>query len=269
MLEDIVWTYGKPTEIISDNGEEFRSKEFQALIKRHGIHHDRTCPGHPQTNGKVERFNHELMQRLQRISAEEGHDRHKWDEYLRQAVFAFHVHMNRRTGQTPFFLQYGVEPVLPSSSIATTPVTRVELSEATQRRREHVQDLSKYRTEAAKKYHVALERLVKSRDDSAYLRSPILIGDLVMRTPINRNRRCILVGTVLSSFSTPPIKTFISSVRQTVTFWKISSTSLDCASWMNRSVGTTLENSGMRQVGSGYEISALRIENNSTTSTFV
>ena len=123
------------------------------------------------------------------ISAEEGHDRHKWDEYLRQAVFAFHAHMNRRTGQTPFFLQYGVEPVLPSSSIATTPVTRVELSEATQRRREHVQDLSKYRTEAAKKYHAALERLVKSRDDSAYLRSPILIGDLVMRTPINRKSK--------------------------------------------------------------------------------
>ena len=189
LLEDIVWTYGKPVEILSDNGEEFRSEEFQAVLKRYGIQHNRTSPAHPQMNGKVERFNHELVQRLQRISAEERHDKRRWDEYLRQAVFAFHAHVNRRTGQTPFFLQYGVEPVLPSTSVVNTPITLVELAEATQHRREHVQDLSKYRTEAAERYLAALERLAKSRDDSAYLQSPILAGDLVMRTPLNRKSK--------------------------------------------------------------------------------
>ena len=54
ILEDIVWTYGKPAEIITDNGEEFRSQEFQAVLKRYDIQHNRTSPGHPQTNGKVE-----------------------------------------------------------------------------------------------------------------------------------------------------------------------------------------------------------------------
>jgi hypothetical protein len=63
------------------------------------------------------------------------------------------------------------------------------LAEATQHRREHVQDLSKYRTEAAERYLAALERLAKSRDDSAYLQSPILAGDLVMRTPLNRKSK--------------------------------------------------------------------------------
>ena len=189
LLEDIVWTYRKSIEILSDNGEEFRSEEFQAVLKRYGIQHNRTSPAHPQTNGKVERFNHELIQRLQWISAEEGHDKRRWDEYLRQAVFGFHAHVNRRTGQTPFFLQYGVEPVFPSTSVVNVPITRVELAEATQYRREHIQDLSKHRTEAARKYHTALERLVKSRDDSAYLQSPILLGDLVMRTPLNRKSK--------------------------------------------------------------------------------
>jgi len=33
ILEEIIWTYGKPAEIITDNGEEFRSKEFQAFIR--------------------------------------------------------------------------------------------------------------------------------------------------------------------------------------------------------------------------------------------
>ena len=62
LSEDIVWTYGKPAEIISDNGEEFRSEEFQAVLKRYDIQHNRTSPAPPQTNGKVERFNHELIQ---------------------------------------------------------------------------------------------------------------------------------------------------------------------------------------------------------------
>ena len=122
------------------------------MLKRYGIRHNRTSSGHPQTNGKVGRFNYELIQRLQRISAEEGHDKRRWDEYLRQAVFAFHTHVNRCMGQTLFFLQYGVEPVLPSTSVANTLITCVELAEATQHRREHVQDLSKHRTEAAEKY---------------------------------------------------------------------------------------------------------------------
>ena len=189
ILEDIIWTYGKPVEIITDNGEEFRSKEFQAFLKRYGIHHNRTSPGHPQTNGKVERLNHELVQRIQRISAEKGNDRRDWDLYLRQALFAFHAHKNQRLGSTPFYLQFGVEPVLPSTAVANNPVTHVELAEAAEYRRGHVQDLSKHRTDAAKKYHAALEQLAKSRDDDLYSASPILNGDLVMRTPLNRKSK--------------------------------------------------------------------------------
>ena len=156
IMEEIIWNYGKPAEIITDNGEEFRSKEFQAFLTRYGIHHNRTSPGHPQTNGKVERLNHELGQRIQRISAEKGNDQRDWDLFLRQAVFAFHAHKNQRLGATPFYLQFGVEPVLPSTSFASSPATRVELTEAAEYRREHVQDLSKHRTDAANKYLTAL-----------------------------------------------------------------------------------------------------------------
>src|SRR5271154_1047892 len=180
---------GFPYKIITDNGEEFRSQDFQAFIKRYNIHHNRTSPGHPQTNGKVERLNYELQQRLQRISAEKGNARRDWDLYLRQALFAFHAHTNKRLGSSPFFLQYGVEPVLPSTALTNTPLSRVELAEALEYRRGHVQDLSKHRTEAAKKYHAALERLAKSRDDSAYFTTPIIHGDLVMRSPLNRKTK--------------------------------------------------------------------------------
>jgi transposase InsO family protein len=79
LLEKIIWTYGKPSEIITDNGAGFRSDEFYAVKKRHGIRHSKASPGHPQTNGKVERLKYELIQRLQRISAEEAKRRRDWD----------------------------------------------------------------------------------------------------------------------------------------------------------------------------------------------
>jgi transposase InsO family protein len=75
---------------------------IQAMLSRYNIQHKRTSPGHPQTNGKVERLNHELIQRLQRMTVD---DRENWDLYLRKALFAFHSHTNARLGCSPFYLQ--------------------------------------------------------------------------------------------------------------------------------------------------------------------
>ena len=131
LLEEIVWTFGPPKEVISDNGTEFESHEFTAARKQYGIEHNKTSPGHPQTNGKVERLNSELITRLQHISVEPGNRRKDWDFYIRQALFAFSAHTNRQLGATPFYLQYGVEPVLPSTtSITESPLTRSERTEA-------------------------------------------------------------------------------------------------------------------------------------------
>ena len=62
--------------------------EFHAALNRYGIQHKHTTPAHPQTNGKVERWNHELMNRLQRIAAEDGNNRSDWDLYMRQSLVA-------------------------------------------------------------------------------------------------------------------------------------------------------------------------------------
>ena len=188
LLEDIIWTYGKPAQVVHDNGEEFRSKEFQAVCRRYGIRSTPTTPGHPQTNGKVERLNHELIQRLQRISAEEGHDLTNWDIYIRQALFAFHAHPHSRLGTTPFYLQHGVEPVLPSTSITSKPVTRMEIAEATEHRRKHVQNLEKYRSDMQDKYREAMKQLARNREEYAS-REGIQDGDLVMREVLNHKSK--------------------------------------------------------------------------------
>jgi hypothetical protein len=47
MTEYIVWEYRKPTMMLSDNGQEFRSNLFLATLNRYGIKPKRTTLGHP------------------------------------------------------------------------------------------------------------------------------------------------------------------------------------------------------------------------------
>jgi transposase InsO family protein len=50
-------TRGTPiSRIMTDNGSGYRSHAFQRLLADHGIHHIRTKPYTPRTNGKAEAF---------------------------------------------------------------------------------------------------------------------------------------------------------------------------------------------------------------------
>ena len=182
VIDEIVWTYGAPTQITTDNGSEFDSNEFRSILQRYGIKRVPTTPGHPQSNGKVERLNYELLQRIQRISHEPENKIDCWDLYIQRALFAFAVHTNARTGMSPFKLQYGIEPRLPTAEAG--PVTRLEKAVIIDDR-QRIRNLRKYRTIAAERYNAAMQYLVEARDDTAFLTDPLQPGDLVMRSPIN------------------------------------------------------------------------------------
>ncbi|MEK6700577.1 MAG: DDE-type integrase/transposase/recombinase [Nitrospirota bacterium] len=55
-LNKVCGVFGVPKRIITDNGGQFISTVFQELMTISGINHVRTSVGHPQTNGKIERF---------------------------------------------------------------------------------------------------------------------------------------------------------------------------------------------------------------------
>ena len=47
---------GFPEQLVSDNGPQFVSQEFDSFMKMNGIKHIRTSPYHPASNGAVERL---------------------------------------------------------------------------------------------------------------------------------------------------------------------------------------------------------------------
>jgi len=55
IIDAWVSAYGPPDQILSDQGSQFMSNFFIAVMKMLGIETVRTTAYHPQTNGQVER----------------------------------------------------------------------------------------------------------------------------------------------------------------------------------------------------------------------
>ena len=56
---------GEPEVLLTDNGAEFNERGWVAYLKAVGVEHRTTTPVHPQSNGRIERFNRTLKEMLQ------------------------------------------------------------------------------------------------------------------------------------------------------------------------------------------------------------
>ena len=50
--------------LITDNGQKFKATAWRTYLKQIGVEHRTTTPVHPQSNGKVERFNRTIKELL-------------------------------------------------------------------------------------------------------------------------------------------------------------------------------------------------------------
>ena len=110
-LEDLINHYGKPSSLVCDNGRAFISTDLQNWAKLRGIRLVYASVYHPQTNGKVEKFNGLLVRSLLRLQDTHASD---WDQpsVLGAALLAYRSTKSTVTGQSPFYLLYGREPRL-------------------------------------------------------------------------------------------------------------------------------------------------------------
>lgn len=65
-------SYGLPVEIVSDNGPQFVSEEFETFLKENGIRHIKSAPYHPASNGEAERAVRTFKQAMKNMASETG-----------------------------------------------------------------------------------------------------------------------------------------------------------------------------------------------------
>lgn len=106
----LICQYGCPAAILTDNAKAFDSKLMHELAFRWGIHRLRITPYNPQANGVVEAFMKTLGNSLACLVMEKGGD---WDSYCSAVTFAYRTSPHPATGQSPYYVVYGMDPVLP------------------------------------------------------------------------------------------------------------------------------------------------------------
>ena len=100
ILSLIITRHGCPEKVLTDKGTQFTSKLIQHLLKKFNIIKLETTAYHPQTNGKVERFNRFIATALSFLVNSQHDD---WDKYIDLCLLAYRVTVNRIVNETLLF----------------------------------------------------------------------------------------------------------------------------------------------------------------------
>lgn len=114
-LTEVFNRFGFPAELITDNASYFTAKVFVDACAAFGIKHRKTTTYHPQAN-PTERINRNLKPLLAAF-AQQHRD---WDVCLNEIGFSLRSTVNRSTGYTPAFLNFGRELPNPMDRVLRT-----------------------------------------------------------------------------------------------------------------------------------------------------
>ncbi|GKC52939.1 reverse transcriptase domain-containing protein, partial [Tanacetum coccineum] len=99
--DNIVYRFGLPGEIISDNGKQFRDKPFKDWCEKLCIRQCFAFVKHPQENGLVERANRSMGEGIKARLEERSRNRM---EEISHVLWAHHTMIKSCNEDTPFSL---------------------------------------------------------------------------------------------------------------------------------------------------------------------
>ena len=110
MLKGWIKRYGCPLELHSDQGRQYESQLFQSVCKFLEIDKTRTTPGHPRSDGLVERSNRTIKDMLAKYVR---FDQKNWDDCIDFVAMAYNATPHQSTGISPFRMIFGEEMRMP------------------------------------------------------------------------------------------------------------------------------------------------------------
>jgi len=108
-------SFGFPDAVLSDQGTQFQSHEFQQFLRKFNIRQLKTNAYHPAGNGVCERFNGVLKKGMLSYLTEKGDDMNKWTTSLEHVLLDYRTTPHTATKERPFdlFLGFKAKGYLP------------------------------------------------------------------------------------------------------------------------------------------------------------
>jgi hypothetical protein len=115
-IRGLVCRFGVPNRFITDNGSQFTRGLFREYCASVGIKICFTSVAHPRRNGQVKHANAEVLKGLKTRSFNSKLEAcsKKWLDNLQSVLWSIRTSATQPTGETPFFLVYATEAVLPT-----------------------------------------------------------------------------------------------------------------------------------------------------------
>ena len=113
-VDNVYSKFGGSMKILSDNGTEFKNKIFEQVAKELGVAYKMyTPPYHPASYGRIEGSHAFLKACISKHIAPQL----EWDDLVPLACAAYNFIPNDHSKESPFFLMFGRDPVLPLNTL--------------------------------------------------------------------------------------------------------------------------------------------------------
>jgi hypothetical protein len=117
MRNDYFPRHGACRVLITDQGAEFKGKDWDEWLRGNRVEHRRTTPYHPQSNGKCERANRTIKEMIRKLI---NGQRSNWEDKLGTALWAIRTNTSMVTGFSPFFLHHARPARAPISDMLSS-----------------------------------------------------------------------------------------------------------------------------------------------------
>ena len=114
-IQNVFRLHGLSDSIVCDRDPRFTASFFQEVFDQLGTKLALSTANHPQTDGSTERMNRLVEDILRDFF---NHKQDNWDMLLPLCEFAINSSQQASTGNTPFFLSYGLHPRAPVDLVA-------------------------------------------------------------------------------------------------------------------------------------------------------
>ena len=212
-MDHVVFRHGPPRKFLTDRGTNFTSNLVKEMCNLLRIKKVSTSSYHPQTNGFIERVNGILTQTLAMYVSSNQRD---WDVHLPAAVFAYNASISATTGDSPFFLTYGREPVL-LSDVSMLPPSGLTRSVGVHRQRiiTQVQLAREMATEHIQKAQVKMKPYYDqhSRDHPFEVGHKVWIYNPAVKPGLTKKLSCLWHGPYRLMDQVSPVSFKVADVK--------------------------------------------------------